>query len=431
MPWRLQVVDGADTGRIFPLPEAGSVIIGNSHKYSDICLNDLYVARVHCQIETDGERVCVTAMADDKDTLVNGQKIKSHLLQKGETLRVGNSHLRLSDLDSSATPDEEIVEDYEVVDDGQEGDAEVVEDAEVVAEPAKANSLPELTWENLHQLSGHVLAHFELGDLLGRGHHACVFRARDTTERREVAIKVLSPDFPADPQELQRFAQTIKKIATIHEEHLVTWYAAGKKGAYIWISMELVEGESLTQIFKRAEPPNKLNWLNAWKIAKDLGHALQCLYDRKMVHGNIVPSNILLNLATRTVKLNDLLFQQSLKGSKWQQARLERKVLSELPYMAPEQLEENAFCDSLTDMYGLGAVVYHRLTGRPPFRGKDPSETMSLIRAGKLEPPKRIVADMPDQFQSIVMKMMALHQENRYMTPAQLLDALEAVATAR
>jgi hypothetical protein len=441
MPWRLQVVDGADAGRIFPL-NPGSTIIGNSHKYSDICLNDLYVARVHCQIDVEDDRASVTAMADDKDTLVNGQKVKQHILSDREVLRVGNSHLRFEAVsDDGTSADDEIVEDYEVVEDGEVVDAEVVdaevvEDVEVaapVAAPAAAAAaeLPELTWENLHFLTGHTLAHFELGELLGRGHHACVFRARDTSERREVAIKVLCPEFPEDPQELQRFAQNIKKIATIHEDHLVTWYAAGKKGDYIWISMELIEGESLAQVLKRAEPSTKSNWLNAWKIAKDLGNALHCLFERKMVHGNIVPTNILISLASRTVKLNDLLFQQALQGSVWQKKRLERKVLAELPYMAPEQLEENAYCDSLTDIYGLGAVVYHRLTGRPPFRGKDPGETISLIRAGKLEPPKKIIADMPDQFQTIVMKMMSPKQEDRYATPEKLLYDLESVATAR
>lgn len=438
MTWRLQVVDGADAGRFFPLPETGALIVGNSHKYSDICLNDLYVARVHCQVETEGDRVCITAMADDKDTIVNGQKIKQHLLQNGEVLRVGNSHLRLEAI--SEGDGDEIVEDYEVVEDGnaveaEAVDAEVVEDAEVAAAsnpaPSSNNTLPELSWENLHQLSGHLLSHFEVGELLGRGHHACVFKARDANERREVALKVLSPDFPADSEELQRFAQTVKKIAAIHEEHLVTWYAAGKKGPYIWISMELVEGESLAQVLKRAEPSNKLNWLNAWKIAKDLGKALQVLFEKKMVHGNIVPGNILLSLATRTVKLNDLLFQQALQGSEWQQRRMENKLLAELPYLAPEQLEENAYCDALTDMYALGAVVYHRLTGRPPFRGKDPGETMDHIRDGKLELPKKIVSDMPDQFQSVVLKMMARKQEDRYTAPAQLLDELESVATSR
>src|SRR5262249_54711352 len=108
MPWRLLVIDGADANRFFPLPATGSLVIGNSHKFTDICLNDLYVARVHCQVETEDDRVTVLALAEDRDTVINGQKVTQHELQPGEVLRLGNTQLRLeADDGSRPDPDEQ------------------------------------------------------------------------------------------------------------------------------------------------------------------------------------------------------------------------------------------------------------------------------------------------------------------------------------
>ncbi|HLW66479.1 MAG TPA: FHA domain-containing serine/threonine-protein kinase [Gemmataceae bacterium] len=401
MAWRLFVIDGADASRFFPLPAAGATVIGNSHKFTDVCLNDLYVARVHCQIETEQDQVAVVALAEDRDTLVNGQKIRQHHLQPGDVLRIGNTQMRLEP------------------DDGSRPDPD-----RGVAKPAE--ELPELEWDQLEQLTGHTLGHFEIGPMLGRGHHGLVFRARDKQARQEVALKVLGPDFPADKAELKHFAETIKAVAEIQEEHLVRWFSAGKTAWYTWISQELIEGDSLAQIMERDESTAKVKWRNALKIAQDIGHALDCLYKRHIVHGNLTPANTLVAM-DRTAKLNDLMFEQAMDKSQWHLEVLEGKLLSELPYLAPERLEENAYWDSLADMYSLGVIVYQRLTGRLPFKGKTPGDTIELIRESKPAMPRKLVGDVPEAFQNLVLKLLKRNQEDRYQTPAELLAALEKI----
>lgn len=404
MTWRLQVVDGADAQRLFPLPDAGTMVIGNSHKYADICLNDLYVSRIHCQIEIEEGRVLVTAMAEDRDTLVNGRKITQSELHLGEVLRVGNSHLRLEPHDGSAADEA----------------AEVVDGEVVEGEPAE----PE--WDNLEILAGTDLGHFKLHEMLGRGHYGVVFKARDMNDRREVALKVIGPEFPHDVAELQRFAKTIKTIATIHEDHLVRWYAAGKSSRYVWIAQELIEGESLSQVLERISTTtsSKVRWRNALKLGLDIAKALDCLFQRHLVHGNVTPSNILVAI-DRTAKLNDLMFEQAIKDSVWHRTQLEGKLLAELPYLAPERIEPGAYWDGLADIYSLGVCVYARLTGHPPFQGETPGETIELIRTGKPEKPRKIIKDCPEMFQAVVLRMLAKNQEDRYQTPAQVIEDLE------
>jgi serine/threonine protein kinase len=401
MPWKLLVIDGADASRFFPLPAAGSMIIGNSHKFTDVCLNDLYVARVHCQIETEAEHVAVVALAEDRDTLVNGKKITQHDLQPGDVLRLGNTQMRLEEDDGSRPdPDEHFAK--------------------------SPDELPGLEWDELDQLSGHTLGHFEIGPMLGRGHHALVFRARDRQARQEVALKVIGPDFPADKAELKHFADTIRTVAEIQEEHLVRWYSAGKTAWYTWISQELIEGDSLAHIMQRDESTAKTKWRNAMRIAQDIGQALDCLFKRHIVHGNLTPANILVAM-DRTAKLNDLLFEQAMGKSIWHLEVLEGKVLSELPYLAPERLDESAYWDSLADMYSLGVIVYERLTGRLPFHGKTPADTIDLIRTSQPVMPRKIIGDVPEAFQNLVLKMLKRNQEDRYQTPVELLAALETI----
>jgi serine/threonine protein kinase len=401
MSWRLIVIDGADANRFFPLPPSGSRVIGNSHKHTDICLNDLYVARVHCQIDIEGDKVMVTAMTEDRDTLVDGNKVSSHQLLPGEVLRLGNSHLRLEEDDGSVPdPDQEISNSEE--------------------------ELPELEWDQMDQLAGHTLGHFEIGKMLGRGHHALVFSAYDLDDRRQVALKVIGPDFPSKSEELKHFAKTIRIVADITEDHLVRWYSAGKTGPYTWIAQELVEGESLAQSLERDDGPGKIKWRNAIRLAKDIGEALHFLFERRIVHGNLTPANILVGI-DRTARLNDLMFEQAMDKSAWHLEVLEGKLLSELPYLAPERLEENAYWDNLADIYSLGVIVYQRLTGRLPFKGKTPGDTIDLIRTAAPEKPKKMVRDMPEPVQALVLKMLARKQENRYQTPAELLQDLESI----
>src|SRR5262249_11600883 len=113
--------------------------------------------------------------------------------------------------------------------------------------------------------------------------------------------------------------------------------------------------------------------------------------------------------------------------SKWHLEVLEGKVLSELPYLAPERLEENAYWDGLADMYSLGVIVYERLTGRLPFHGKTPADTIDLIRASQPTMPRKIIGDVPEAFQNLVLKMLKRNQEDRYQTPAELLATLDMI----
>jgi serine/threonine protein kinase len=167
-----------------------------------------------------------------------------------------------------------------------------------------------------------------------------------------------------------------------------------------------------------------LKWRNALKLGIDLSRALDGLFQRKIIHGNLTPANVLIGL-DREVRLNDLMYEEALRGSQWYNKRLEAKLLAELPYMAPERLEEGAYYDSVADIYSLGALVYARLTSRPPFLAKTPAAMIQAIREGNLVKPREIIRGCPEKFEAVILKMLAHNQEDRYATPAQVLEELD------
>jgi Protein kinase domain/Inner membrane component of T3SS, cytoplasmic domain len=413
---RLRVIDGADLGRAFRLPETGSTSVGKSAKHADVVLHDLYVSRVHCVLEVEGGRVLVRHSEGDNGTLINGKRITERQeLHLGDVLRVGNSHLRLETaltLDSPAESEQE----------EEEGELTTKEDR---AEETEAGSAEDAGPP--HEFVGRVFGNYRVVQLLGRGHSGEVFRARDVRNNLAVALKVLSTDFPADGQELQKFVQALKVATQQHHPNLVTILTAGRSGPHCWIAREYVEGESVAVTAGRLAQRGKINWTRACRVAVHLARALSFLHQQRIVHGNVTPANVLLG-ADKTTRLADLMLDKALEGSRLQDATLEKKLLAELPYLAPEQTDPKAFVDDLADLYGLGAVAYVLLTGRPPFSGDSPAEIIEQIRQTPVVRPTTYQRGIPAAFEAVVLKLTSKHQEDRYQTAAELLAAVEAIA---
>jgi hypothetical protein len=453
---QLHAIDGGDQGRFFPLPESGTVTLGKSQKYADIVLNDLYVSRVHCELAIDGDQVVVTHVEGQNGTLINGQRItQPQELRVGEVLRLGNSHLRLEvamvedgpskdredEAETLALADEaeaEAAEEeaFEVVeeDDNDQDEAEEVEEVEEaegapVAGAGASYCLPHAPTDQLLALEDQAFGHFQIGRLLGRGQSGLVFRAQDVKNNRVVALKVLSPDFPKNDVELQNFVRALRVTPNLHHAHLVTVYGAGKIGSYCWISREYVDGESVARLITRLNNGEPFDWTRACRVAIHLGKVLSFLHHHRVVHGNLTPRNVLVAKATQTTKLADLMVHQALDGSRLQRAIVEKKLLAELPYLAPEQTEPKAVVNQLSDIYSLGAVLYALLTGQPPFNGNSTAEVLAQMRDGKIVKPTKFDPDVPVHFEAAVLKMLARRPEKRYQSAAEMLEVLEPIAS--
>ncbi|MCS7046795.1 MAG: protein kinase [Gemmataceae bacterium] len=463
MPWQFRVVDGANQGEIFALPEGVSPI-GTNRRHAEIVLNDLYVARIHAEVDVDGDRVVVTDSGNSPaGTLVNGQRIRQQEIRHGDIVRVGNSHLRLEDVaiaasESPRSEDDDVpAYDIEVMEDGDTpaaatagatapsagaavsaaapgpATAAAVEDiveVEVIDEPDEPPK-PEihpLPGERLKELVGHPLAHFQVEEVIAMGKCSVVFQARDLKSDRLVALKVLATDFPKGEAEMKRYVPVWKAVLPLRHPNLVTLYGVGKTGPFCWLSYELVEHAPLPEIIDRVSRKDKIDWHRPFRIATQIARALDYSHKHKIVHRNITAGHILWNSGEKVAKLADLGLAMALEGSNLVQITLRDRLQADLPYYPPEQTEPSNQVDGLCDIYSLGVVVYALMTGRFPFVGNSQAELIRNIRDAKPVRPSKLQPSIPKKFDAIIMKMLAKKRDERYPTAEALLHDLHIVA---
>lgn len=405
-PWRLKVIDGGDQGRAFGLPAAGTITVGKFGGTADVGLHDFYVQPVHCSLTIAADGITVAHLDGANGTLVDGRRIDGpHELRPRQVLRVGNSHLRLEVgpfLDDTPTP--------------------------VVGGPrSERMPKPAAAAEKAAEVT---VGHYRLGTLLGKGYTGEVYEAVHDETGQAVALKLLAPEFPAAAAELERFVKEVKAAQPVRHPNLTALYGAGKTPTRCWIARELVPGESAAAVVARVAAGEKPSWTRAARVATHLARALDALYQHRLVHGNIVPTNVLLRADDHGTRLADFRLAQALDGSRLHRSIAERKLLAELPYLAPEQADPGAFVDHLADLYAVGAVAYALITGRPPAAGRTPTEILDHIHAGRVVRPGAVYKRTPAAFDAVVMKLLAHNQEDRHPTPAALLADLAPLAEA-
>jgi hypothetical protein len=423
MPRRLLVVDGADRGASYPVPDNGRVTIGNNLKYAEIVLHDLYVARVHCELHIKHGKVIVEHKQGAGGTIVNGKRVHEQELKLGDILRVGNSHLRFEV--GVAEPPELRSED----DSGTFGVISALRgEAGAATPPAAAPPEPAGPPDPLLQLQNQVLGQYQFGALLGKGLSGLVFRAHHRQSNQPATIKVLSPEFPKTDTELQAFIRALKVVAPLRHANLVVVHGAGKTGPYCWIAREFIDGDSLAGLLGRLHAEGKLNWKRACRVAVQLGMALDFLHQHHIHPGRLTPANVLIARDSKATKLADVMLADALKGSRLAAVTHERRQLTELPYTAPEQVDIGTPADQRAALYSLGAVLYALLTGQPPYLGNSATEIVAHIHEGKLAKPSKVLRDTPPPFEAAVLRCLARRPEERFQSAAEFLDAVEPIA---
>lgn len=419
LPKQLRIVSGADLGKTFAVPQEGTVSVGKSQRHSEIVLHDLAVSRIHCDLQVNGDSILVSHVEGPEGTIVNGVRITEPIeLKVGDTIRVGATSLQLEAV--KAKVKEEEVPEVEI-EEFEEVDAEEVEVEDAGAEdtgPAYSRA------DELLKMEGKELGHYRLGAVLGQGQEGVVYRAEDLKTKQTVALKLLGADFPASNGELQQFAQTLKLTNGLKHPNLVGLQGAGKSGGYCFLARDYVEGQSVAGLVKQCKQEGQFKWKRAGRIAVHLARVLVFLKQQKIVHGNITPANVLIREADKMTLLADTKLLDALAGSKLVELITPRKQAAEWPYMAPELLEPGRSGDFGSDLYAMGAVLYHLLTGEAPYSGKSPAQ----IKDAKLTKPSKLQPNIPSEFETVVGRLLAKNTADRFASAAEVLAEVEAIA---
>lgn len=170
-----------------------------------------------------------------------------------------------------------------------------------------------------------------------------------------------------------------------------------------------------------------LDWKHAYRAAVHVGRALAYAHEKQIVHRNVTPTNVLREATTNTFKLGDLVLAKSLEGTAAEQVTRMGELVGDVEYMAPERTRGTTELDARSDVYGLGAVTYALLTGKPPCTGKSLIEQIASIRQVEPPRPKKLQMSIPDMFDGVVMKMLAKDPAQRYQTVADVVKELERI----
>ncbi len=247
----------------------------------------------------------------------------------------------------------------------------------------------------------------EIQQLLGCGGMGAVYKARQTSLDRSVALKVLPPAPDRDPAFAERFAREARALAKLAHPNVVMVFEFGEVGEYYYLAMEYVDGVDL----RRTIRAGTLKPREALTIVPQICEALQYAHDNGVVHRDIKPENILLGKDGR-VKIADFGLAKLLVPTSEQMALTgTQQVMGTPHYMAPEQLEKPTEVDHRADIYSLGVVFYELLTGELPL--------------GQFAPPSQ-KANVGAGLDSVVMRSLAKEPERRYQHASDVKSAVEA-----
>jgi Protein kinase domain/Inner membrane component of T3SS, cytoplasmic domain len=418
MARHLAVIAGPDAGQVFPLSDGPAVAVGRGRQ-ALVRLTDLHVSRVHCTLAVAGDHLVLTDAGSTAGTLVNGRRVAGEQpLLLSDVIQIGQTQLRVAE---DEIPDQPTL----VPADRPAAPLDAAPATPVpdpAAGPLPAPAAPPLSPEaQLAELYGQTIDHYEVGPARARGRSGLVFRARDLRSGEDVALKIIRPEFMHRPEEVQRFFRAAQTVLRLRHPNLIALHEAGRTGPFCWLAMDWVEGESLTQVIDRIGVAGMLDWRYAARMAIHIGRALQLAHGHHVIHRNLTPQNVLVRCSDRAALLGDLALAKALEGELAQQITRPGEVIGDVRYMPPERLLGTEPVDERSDIYGLGALVYALLTGRPPFVGSSLLETLSLIRNAEPVPPKKYQLSIAGLFEGVVMKMLAKRPEDRFQTADDLL----------
>jgi len=257
---------------------------------------------------------------------------------------------------------------------------------------------------------------------VGAGAMAVVYKAKQISLNRTVAIKVLPRRFSENPEYVQRFYKEGQAAGKLNHPNIVQAIDVGEAGGYHYFVMEFVEGKTIADdiaaghIFGEQE---------AIEVIIQVCHALQHAHANGLVHRDVKPKNIMIN-AQGVVKLADMGLARETTDIEAAQSE-EGKAYGTPYYIAPEQIRGRIDIDGRADIYGLGATFYNMVTGRVPFTGDDSAEIMRKHLKEKLVPPDHINTALSAGVSEVIEIMMAKHREDRYNNVEELLTDLEAL----
>jgi serine/threonine protein kinase len=247
---------------------------------------------------------------------------------------------------------------------------------------------------------------FELTELLGRGGMGEVWRARQKSLGRTVAVKLLPIDLASDPEFVARFEKESGALAALSHPHIIQIIDRGVAGPQYYFVMEFVEGRSLRELIQHGRPSPQ----QSLRLISQVLRAMECAHDTQIIHRDLKPENILID-ARGNAKVADFGLAGMRGGEEQPHLTATAVAMGTVNYMAPEQRRDAAHVDGRADLYSVGVVLYELLTGELPI--------------GRFRLPSERVPGLDPRLDAIVEKLLQTDPTHRYAHASDVLAELE------
>lgn len=298
---------------------------------------------------------------------------------------------------------------------------DVMVNAKVLTQSQSQRLLKEIAVESAGQLA---IPGYQILEKLGKGSMGIVYKAKQTSVDRVVAVKVLLESLSTNKEFIKRFQREAKIAAKLSHNNIVNAIDAGEADGHQYFVMEFVEGVTIKDEMEKGkiyDEPDALRIMIA--VAEALRHASQ----RGLIHRDVKPENILLT-KSGDVKLADLGLARLTADEKWAMAEAGMAIGTPY-YISPEQVRGQVDVDIRGDIYSLGATLYHMVTGQVPYDGETPNEVMRkhVDKNVEFKPADHLNTKLSSGLGEVIETMMAKNRENRYRNPDDLLLDLKAL----
>ncbi|MBI3096857.1 MAG: serine/threonine protein kinase [Planctomycetes bacterium] len=266
---------------------------------------------------------------------------------------------------------------------------------------------------------------YQLLSKLGQGAMGAVYKAKQLSMDRVVAVKLLPPRLGRDRTFVTRFVREARAVAKLNHENIIVGIDVGEASGLHYFVMEYVDGETVAQALKREK---RLDEKRALGIILQIARALDHAHTHSLVHRDVKPENMMVT-KDGVAKLCDLgLAKETTSDSSLTQSGTS---VGTPFYISPEQARGEPNIDIRSDLYSLGASLYHLLTGGVPFNGSTAAVVMTKHVTEALVPPRKVRPDITATTDAFVCRLMSKRREGRYQTPAEVIDDLTLMLTGK
>jgi eukaryotic-like serine/threonine-protein kinase len=297
--------------------------------------------------------------------------------------------------------------------------------------PAVAEVADVIEAETKRLKTGKRFGHYEIIKPIGIGGMGEVYLAKDKKLDRQVAVKILNEKLSGHESNLQRFISEAKAASALNHPNILTVYEFGEAEDAYFIASEYVEGKTLRGIINES----RLSLSELLDISIQIAGALSTAHNARLIHRDIKPENVMIR-PDGYVKILDFglakLIQpkQAIIGfeaeSAIQNETAKGLIMGTVNYMSPEQAKGEKV-DERTDIFSFGAVIYEMIAGRTPFAGNSMSETFANLINQEPQSLSRFAANVPDELQRIVSRMLSKNKDERYQTMKEVLTDLKGL----